>query len=396
MEIKQIYELVNAVTTETLGEHAVLTEDLSNVVDIGKEIFNANSVDRYVRSLVDHIGKVIFVNRPYTGTAPSVLRDGWEYGAVCEKIMAQMPKATENESWELEDGVSYDPNIFYKPEVSAKFFNKRTTWEIPLSFTEMQVRGSFSSASQMNGFLSMLHTSVENSKSIKTSDMIMRTINSMIAATFYNLSSGGTYTGTSGIRCVNLLYLYNQANTGHEIYDTATAIKTPEFIRFAAYIMGLYKDRLKKMSTLFNIGGQPRFTSSDRMHLILLSEFEKAAEVYLQSDVYHNSLVKLPEAEVVPFWQGSGTDYALTSTSKIQVTVPTGVGEATTTVTASGILGVMFDREALGVCNERQRVTTNYNPKAEFFTNWYKVDTGYWNDWNENFVVFYAADASAA
>ena len=270
MEIKQIYELVNAVTTETLGEHAVLTEDLSNVVDIGKEIFNANSVDRYVRSLVDHIGKVIFVNRPYTGTAPSVLRDGWEYGAVCEKIMAQMPKATENESWELEDGVSYDPNIFYKPEVSAKFFNKRTTWEIPLSFTEMQVRGSFSSASQMNGFLSMLHTSVENSKSIKTSDMIMRTINSMIAATFYNLSSGGTYTGTSGIRCVNLLYLYNQANTGHEIYDTATAIKTPEFIRFAAYIMGLYKDRLKKMSTLFNIGGQPRFTSSDRFFCLSL------------------------------------------------------------------------------------------------------------------------------
>jgi hypothetical protein len=226
--------------------------------------------------------------------------------------------------------------------------------------------------------------------------MIMRTINSMIAATFYNLDPNGTYTGKSGMRCVNLLYLYNQANAGHEIYDTATAIKTPEFIKFAAYIIGLYKDRLKKMSMLFNIGGQPRFTNSDRLHTIFLSEFEKATEVFLQSDIYHNNLVKLPEAEVVPFWQGSGTDYALASTSKIQVTVPTGVGENTTTVTASGILGFMFDREALGVCNERQRVTTNYNPKAEFFTNWYKVDTGYWNDWNENFVVFYAADERAA
>ena len=390
MEIKQIYELVNAATTETLGEQGILTEDLSNVVDIGKEIFNQNSMDKYVRSLVDHIGKVIFVNRPYNGTAPSVLRDGWEYGAVCEKIMAQMPKATENESWELEDGVSYDPNIFYKPEVSAKFFNKRTTWEIPLSFTEMQARGSFSSASQMNGFISMLHTSVENSKTIKTSDMIMRTINSMIGSTFYDLSSAGTYTGTSGMRCVNLLYLYNPSYSG----SAADAIKDPDFIKFAAYVIGLYKDRLKKMSTLFNIGKQPRFTNGDRLHLIYLSEFEKASEVFLQSDIYHNNLVKLPDAEVVPFWQGSGTDYAFSNTSKIQVTVPTGVGDATTTVTADGILAVMFDREALGVCNERQRVTTNYNPKAEFFTNWYKVDTGYWNDWNENFVVFYVAKAS--
>lgn len=394
MEIKQIYELVNDVTTEILGEQGILTEDLSNVVDIGKEIFNQNSMDKYVRSLVDHIGKVIFVNRPYSGTAPSVLRDGWEYGAVCEKIMAQMPKATENESWELEDGVSYDPNIFYKPEVSAKFFNKRTTWEIPLSFTEMQARGSFSSASQMNGFISMLHTSVENSKTIKTSDMIMRTINSMIASTFYDLDSGGTYTGKSGMKCVNLLYLYNQAYTSSPIYDVGEAIQTPAFIKFAAYVIGLYKDRLKKMSTLFNIGKQPRFTNGDRLHTIFLSEFEMATEVFLQSNIYHDNLVKLPEAETVPFWQGSGTDYAIGNTSKIQVTVPTGVGDNTTSVTADGILGVMFDREALGVCNERQRVTTNYNPKAEFFTNWYKVDTGYWNDWNENFVVFYAKDVS--
>lgn len=394
MEIKQIYELVNAATTETLGEQGILTEDLSNVVDIGKEIFNQNSMDKYVRSLVDHIGKVIFVNRPYTGTAPSVLRDGWEYGAVCEKIMAQMPKATENESWELEDGVSYDPNIFYKPEVSAKFFNKRTTWEIPLSFTEMQARGSFSSASQMNGFISMLHTSVDNSKTIKTSDMIMRTINSMIASTFYNMNSGGTYTGAGNLRCVNLLKLYNDEHSGSEITTLAAAVKSRDFIQFASYVIGLYKDRLKKMSTLFNIGGQPRFTSGDRLHTIFLSEFEKATEVFLQSDIYHNNLVKLPEAETVPFWQGSGTDYAIGNTSKIQVTVPTGVSDGTTTVTADGILGVMFDREALGVCNERQRVTTNYNPKAEFFTNWYKVDTGYWNDWNENFVVFYAKPAS--
>lgn len=382
MEVKQIYELVNAATGETLGKTDLLAEDLSNLVDVGTEVFNQNSMDKYVRSLVDHIGKVVFVNRPYTGVAPSVLRDGWEYGAVLEKITAQLPLATENESWELEDGTSYDPNIFYKPQVSAKFFNKRTTWEIPLSFTEMQARGSFSNASQMNGFLSMLYTAVENSKTIKTSDMIQRTINNMISETVKDAGSGGV-----SPRCVNLLPDYNTKFGQSLTFEQA--ITDAGFIRYASFVMSLYQDRLKKMSTLFNIGGQPRFTPKDRLHIVLLSEFAKAAGVYLQSDVFHDTLVKLPEAETVPYWQGSGTGtdaYKPAKTSSIVVDDSEGGSN-----TYTGILGIMFDREALGVCNEHQRVTTNYNPKAEFFTNWYKVDTGYFNDLNENFVVFYAA-----
>lgn len=382
MEVKQIYELVNAATGETLGKTDLLAEDLSNLIDVGTEVFNQNSMDKYVRSLVDHIGKVVFVNRPYTGVAPSVLRDGWEYGAVLEKITAQLPLATENESWELEDGTSYDPNIFYKPQVSAKFFNKRTTWEIPLSFTEMQARGSFSNASQMNGFLSMLYTAVENSKTIKTSDMIQRTINNMISETVKDAGSGGV-----SPRCINLLTDYN--TKFGESLTFEQAIIDAGFIRYAGFVMSLYQDRLKKMSTLFNIGGQPRFTPKDRLHIVLLSEFAKAAGVYLQSDVFHDTLVKLPEAETVPYWQGSGTGtdaYKPAKTSSIVVDDGEGGSD-----TYTGILGIMFDREALGVCNEHQRVTTNYNPKAEFFTNWYKVDTGYFNDLNENFVVFYAA-----
>ena len=390
MEVKQIYELVNAATGETLGKTDLLQEDLSNLVDVGNEIFNANSIDKYVRSLVDHIGKVIFVNRPYSGVVPSVLRDGWEYGAVLEKITAQLPKATENESWELEDGTSYDPNIFYKPEVSAKFFNKRTTWEIPMSFAEMQARGSFSNATQMNGFMSMLFTAIENSKTIKTSDMVMRTINNMIGETMYDKT-----VHPNSVKAVNLLADFNTKFSKNLTFSAC--VTDPDFIRYAAYIMGLYKSRMSRMSTLFNIGEQPRFTSSDKLHFVMLAEFAEAANIYLQSDTFHNEFVKLPEAEIVPYWQGTSTGantFAVSKTSAIDVNISTEVNGSHPHIQQSGILGVMFDRDALGVCNERQRVTTNYNPKAEFFTNWYKVDTGYWNDLNENFVVFYAEPAA--
>lgn len=385
MDVKQVYTLVNSATSEILGESAVLNEDLSNVVDIGTQVFNANALDKYVKALVNHIGRVIFVNRAYRGGAPSVLMDGWEFGSVLEKVQAEMPDASENESWELENGTSYDPNIFYQPKVSAKFFNKRVTFEIPMSFTEMQVKQSFSNATQLNGFISMLFNNVDKAMTVKIDALIMRTINNMIGETLHSEYSAGNYTASSGVRAVNLLYLYNQRYPDKNL-TAANAPTDPGFIRFAAYNMGLYVDRLSKMSTLFNVGGKERFTPDDLLHVVLLSDFASAANIYLQSDTFHEQFTALPNAETVPYWQGSGTDYAFNNVSSINIKTA-----SNDTIEANGILGVMFDRDALGVSNLDRRVTTNYNAKAEFFTNFYKFDAGYFNDLNENFVVFFVA-----
>lgn len=384
MEVKQIYALMNSVTGEILGESAIVAEDLSNIVDVGTAIFNASAVDNYVRSLVNHIGRVIFVNRPYAGSAPSVLMDGWEFGSVLEKISAELPDATENESWELTDGTSYDPNIFYKPTVEAKFFNKRVTFEVPCSFTERQVKESFTDAAQLNGFLSMIYTAVDKSMTVKIDSLVMRTINNMIGETINHDYGSAALTSKSGVKAVNLLYLYN-ARYGTTL-TAANAVTDPDFIRFAAFEMGLYMTRMSKISTLFNVGGKDRFTPSDMLHVIMLGDFGTAANVYLQSDVFHEQFTKLPNAEIVPYWQGSGTEYSFVDVSTVNITTSSGA-----TVNTSGILGVMFDRDALGVTNLDRRVTTNYNPKAEFFTNWYKFDAGYFNDLNENFVVFFVA-----
>lgn len=394
MEMIQVAELTNTVVQEVLGDTAVVQEDLSNIVDIGTAIFNANAFDAYVKSLINHIGKVIFVNRPYAGSAPSVLMDGWEYGSILEKISSEMPTAVENESWELNDGTSYDPNVFHQPKAQAKFFNKRTTFEIDRSITERQVKQSFSSAAQLNGFISMLLNETEKALTVRTDALIMRTINNMTVETILNafpVASGSpVITGKSAVKAVNLLYLFNQ-----KFSETLTAdqcMTNAEFIRFAAYQISLYSDRLTRMSTMFNVGGMQRFTPRDMQHIVYLSEFMRAADIYLQSNTFHELYTRLVQGESVPFWQGSGQDYAFASTGKISA-IPSsqGGGEDPTPVTVTGVLAVMFDRDALGVANFDRRVTTNWNPKAEFTNYFFKQDAGYFNDLNENFVVFYAA-----
>lgn len=394
MNVKQIYSLVNTVSGEVLGNTELVHEDLTGLVDLGNEVFNQNAVDNYVKSLVNHIGKVVFVNRPYSGKVPSVLMDAWEFGSVLEKISADVPDAEENDIWNLQDGKEYKQDVFHKPTVTAKFFNSKVTFEVPVSITERQVKESFSSAEQMNGFLSMIYSAVDKSMTIKTDALIMRTINNMIAETLdtdkaafgFVASTHETvdYSTASTVRCVNLLKLYNDKTGAH--LTAAAAITTPDFIRFAAYVMGLYSDRLQTISTLFNVGGKERFTPKDVLHTVLLSDFAAAAKAYLYADTFNSENVLLPQAETVASWQATGKNYAFENTSKIDVKSASGAN-----VSVSGVLGVMFDRDALGVTNLDKRVTTNYNAKAEFFNNYFKFDAGYFNDTNENFVVFFVA-----
>ena len=386
MKVTQLHTLINAVTKEVLGETAIVQEDLTNVVDIGKTIIDTDNIDNYVKKLVNHIGKVIFVNRLYAGGVPSVVMDAWEYGSILEKVSADLPEASENATWDLVDKQNYSPDVFYKPSVSAKFFNSKVTFEIPMSFTEKQVKESFSSAEQLNGFISMLTTSIENSMTVKLEALIMRTVNNAIGETLsaeLDPATTGVLDATATtVKAVNLLKLYNDQATTQ--LTEATALTDPEFIRFATYQISMYSDRMSKVSKLFNLEGASRFTPKELQHTVLLSDFAKASETFLASQTYNAEKVALPLHETVPYWQGSGENYAFADVSKIDVKTTSGK-----VVAIDGIIGVMFDRDAIGVSNLDRRVTTNYNPRAEFYTNFYKFDAGYYSDLSENFVVFF-------
>ena len=380
MKVTQLKDIVNSATSEVLGKTDVVNDDLSNLVDVGNEIFDTDNVDNYVKKLIDRIGQVIFVNRLYAGGVPSVLMDSWEYGSVVEKISADMPEADENDSWQLQDGQTYSQDTFYQPKVSAKFFNSKVTFDVKLSFTTEQVKESFSNVNELNGFISMLETGVKNSMTVKLDGLIMRTINNM---------TGQILNSANGLQKVNLLTEYNAASG--QTLTANKALMDKDFLKFASLTIKKYQARITKMSTLFNAGGKARFTTTDNLHTVLLSDFADSAEVYLLSDTYHNDTVSLPNHETVPYWQGSGKSYAFDDISKIDVKIDAG-NKTPKQVSQTGILGVMFDTNALGVSNLNQRTTTSYNARAEFYTNYYKMDAGYFNDLNENFVVFYIAD----
>lgn len=450
MKVKQIYDVLNSVMKDILGEVQYVDangmayhydettgknipyistdegvspswfvkEDLTNIVDVGTRLFAAETdhdkfFSKVYASLINHIGRVVFVDRVYTPIIPSLLKNAWEYGSVVEKIDADMPDSTVNPKWELTDGVKYDQDTFHSPKgVRAKFFNEAVTFQIEMSFTSDQLKQSFSNITQLNSFFSMIETKISNRMRIDQANLTRATINAFIAATFFSEyhdvynNANGKYNfaldTNNKTRCINLLAKYKaEVDGANQDLTPAEAVKYPEFIRYAVLQLSLYSDRLADMSVLFNIGGKERFTPKDKQHMVLLSEFEKAANVYLQSDTFHEEYTKLPKAETINFWQGTGADYSFENTSRIHTvgflpkydTNGKFIEEYYTNMESdvSGIIGIIFDTDAMGINNEKQKVTSHYNANGDFVNNFYKNFSQHFNDNDENCIVFFVA-----
>jgi len=398
MKIKQLANVLNGTLSTTgiidqvTGAAVVAAEDLSDIVDVGKTVLdytgagNAN-FDSFMRNLIDQVGKIMFVDRTYTSQAPDILKDGWGYGSILQKVRCEVPEARDNATWDLFNypqagGDAYpDPFELSKPSAQAKFFNSKATYEVPITLTDVQLRESFQSAAQFGSFIAMIENRIRMKMTLCNDGLIMATIANLIGQ---NLNAG---------RGINLLALYN--GSSENPLAAADALRNKEFLRFAAATIGKYKKYLAVASTAYNDGSYLTFTPADRLKFIANTEFAKALDAYLYSDTYNEEFVKLDGYSEVAFWQGTSGSTAGDEAGRLKIDVE--VADSTEDsgkkeVEQDGILAVMFDDEAAAVCNQNFRVTSQYNGRGEYTNYFYKWDAMYMNDTQENNVVFYISD----
>lgn len=376
MEFVQIYNFVNDAQKEVLGETSLIKEDLSNVVDIGKAIDALESgYEKFYHALVNRIGRMLYVDRPYRGKHRKMFRESWEFGSIMGKIQAELLDAQEDPSFEIVNGASYDPFVVNLPNVTTKFWNQIDGFQIPLTTPIDQIKQSFTSRDEMVRFFAMLETMINNSIELKMEILASRTINNLIAVTYHE----------AGARVINLVSEYNLlAGTS---LTASTAMINAEFLRYAVGRIMDIKSFLGDYSTLYNIGGKARFTIPDRLHFEVYSVFASRCKTHLASNTYHEELVKLPLYEEVSAWQGSGTSGSDADRTKLEVTAIDDTGTKVD-VTATNVVGVMFDHDACGILQPERKITAIYNPNADVTQQFYKCRTRYFNDFNESAVIF--------
>lgn len=397
MKPAQIASVLNAtIEKEITGEVDLIQEDLSNIVDVGKIVSTsltaAGQVNSFVQTLIDRVGRVKYVDRTYRSQAPNIVKDSFEYGSILMKVRAEVPDFQENTSWKLGDLNGYgigdkeelDPFVISAPTATQQVFNKKITFEAPITIGEIQLKQAFTSASEMGRFIAMIENRIQLKMTLATDALIMRTINNLI----------GLKIGAQSGNVVNLLSIYNAAVGAGNTLTAAAALRSTEFLRFATKTIALYKDYLKSASIKYNEGDYLTFTPEDRLKFVVLSEFAKDMETYLYADTYHNEFVKMEGYSTVPYWQSQGDgvdDFNIRSALDLKCTD----GTNTYTVVQEGIVGVMFDEEAAAVVNENYRTTAQYNARGEYTNYFYKWDAGYMNDTYENCIVFLVADANS-
>lgn len=403
---KQIATIVNTMAAETVGATAVVQEDLSNIVEVGQTITNAIGYDSFTNSLVDRIGRVIAVNREYESAAPDILRRGTgiPYGSITQKIRVKLPSATVNDSWavgqtwtpgqgwtvnDLPTNDNVSPFITVRPECEATYFNGAATFEIDMTFPTIQIHSAFSSPEQMRTFVDTIENRIYQARTVFKDALTQRAINNLVAQKL-----------VANNAIIDLVSMYN-IEYGKSLYNEQ-AVLDRDFLRYAGYIISLYTKRLRRMSRLYNTAGYDTFTPTDRLRFVTLDMFTDAIETFMTADTFHDNMVGLKDAYYpINYWQGGGNDAEVDFGSAASLNVLTAAGDVLNSKTGQAggesapaenhpfyIVGAMFDVEACWQEFDNPRVTSQYNPRKEQTTYFYKEDVRYCNDLAENCVVF--------
>ena len=375
--VNQIYNIVNDVAKQTFGEKAISVVDTSTLVALGDEVLRSDeNTENFTNTLVDRIGRTVFSTRAYTtDNAEGMVREPFEYGCILQKIYVDLPDAKENNSWEIGKG-NYTPTFapVIKPTLKQKLFNKQTTWEIDVTIPDFMFRTAFTSATEMAVLIDAIFTAMENTMEIALENNKNLTRANFIASKLHSNKPCGA---------INLLHLYNTLTSQKLTVDAC--MRDLGFLKWSTQQINLWAKRLSKMSTLFNDEGYKRFTPQSDLIVNVLQDYDSAINSYLQSDTYHNEMTKIASSySTVPYWQGSGLNYTFEDTSKIDVKI-----DETTTITETGIIAVLYDRDAMGVTITERRGTTQRNNKDEYTDYFNKATYGYFNDLSENGIVFY-------
>lgn len=391
MKLQDASTIVNELYKEMTGAEDISQLDSEKLVDIGKQLQATNPTDVVFNKIADKVGKFVVLNKVYKAKLMNLYRDGWEYGSILETLRVKPYTATTDLS-KVPQQIDYSADAFTPvlPSVVAKYYNKHVNFRFKYTKLSDQLWGAFRSLEDMTRFLSSIEIAVSNSLSIRLQGLAKTAINNMIAQTLHKDfpdTSTEDYDANSYARSVNVLRLYNTA------YGTSLTAencrKDASFLKFFVKTVLNTKDRLTDMSQIFNIDNEDTFTNEDDITTIVLSTVANDVKVNMQSEVYHNDLVQLPNYETVPYWQASGTAYDEGVIGEVSCKIES--GNSTADVEATGILAVMFDKKAVGITCEKRKTTTQYIANADVTNFFESYEAQYFNDLSQNFVVFYVA-----
>lgn len=382
MDTNQIYTIVNEVNAEAFGSTNIDVIDSQGLVSLGDTVLSSSTnTEAFLNTLVQKIGRTIISFRQYRNKLSDMVVNDFEYGAILQKIRVHLTEAETDPAYALTDGQSVDPWKINKPDVEQKLFVTRTPYMFSVTIARKQLKEAFLNESAMGAFIGAIFGQVRNSIEVSLESLGRHCIANMIGEFTPATPTGGEATTLN--HEVALCTLYNTArnyeSTDAGFVDEDTALFNEDFLRFAVKTMKMYSDNMTDMSTLYNDGEIETFTPREDQRLKVLSSFERALETVVQYSAFNEEMVRLNAFSTLNFWQSAqDPSYVMVERASDGAQV-----------IKTHIVGVLYDRDALGMYKRDEDVmTTPVNARGLYYNTFYHQIELWFNDTSENFVYF--------
>lgn len=377
MKVEDVSTLINNAAANFSGLEITVNQDLSNIIDFGRAVEDAMGYDVFFGKLIDQFNTIKFWSRPYVTFAPDVYVEAERFGSIRAMYRTGYMKSQPSPVWNLQEGVSYDPFVVHKQDVQARFWNDRFSSELePQTIVREQIESAFRNETELMSFIGMLEMARNNSHGRAWDELIMSLFQALIIMCVQ----------AGGMQDIKLLTEYNALTDGS--LTAANALYDEGFIRYAIYRMGIVRDQMRLVTGMFNSTGWETATSPERQKTVMISDFARAAGVYLHDapNQFNTGNLTIPNADIIPAWQGIGTTGALTDRMGVNATVK--IDGNVITGTAGGVLGVVYDEWTLGVSAYKHTITSQYNPRGQYTNYFDTMFGGFFMSPDENAVVF--------
>ena len=362
MKLTQIATLLNeTLVPNFLGEGTTISEDLSNVVELGTAMadLDGDEVKNFAGDFIVGVARNLFDTRRYTGETYGLMNDAREYGGVIQRVKAKLLGATDSPIWTLESGQDYFDGKYYGIETDVKIYSKDTAFQVKNSIPTEMFKQYFTSADGVREFIAMIESTVDNTITLELNALAKTTLQQMIAT-------------SSADRSIALLDLYNTRAglSGADALTADDALHNAPFLRWAAETIIRLRDLTQDYNEKYNDGSVPTFTPADDLRVTLLSEFARALEFNMEADTFHNDLVSVGQYNTINFWQNASTDMLPTLGTTAEV--KTNIGEASP-VTVSNVVGVIYDRYTAGLTARLDKITAQYIANGDYTTYFHHI-----------------------
>ena len=392
MTFQQSSTLLTALIEEMTGEQSITARDESEFVAVATATLQ-QGYDQLNTAVSQLMTKSIYVSRAYTMIYPSIERDSQEWGGIVRKVTILDLDLMDDEAFNLTNGqAGANPFITQRPSaVQFNFYGGNIT-ELVNTITEDQLKQAFASSADFGSFMAACAQNLLNQINQKIEAESRATVNNFIAAVLNQDGDGSK-------RVIHLITEYKNA-TGNTTITSSNYLSNAEFEPFAKWVYGRLNTLKRFMGersmfyhkeiTTYNGVALPhpilRFTRDQDMNIWLLSEFMDQVNASALSGIYNEQLLEIGAFERVNYWQN------IDDPSSIKIDANELLADGTcqktsATVEETGIVGIIFDRDALGITVIDEGVRSIENPRARYFNNFYNWTTRWYNDQTENFVV---------